>query len=440
MTYITFKLKKTMNLIRRINNGGFGVVDEIETADGKRLARKTYSPSHIALADEPKLRERFKREARIQSQLDSQFFISIVSTDLDAASPSYLMPLAEKNLESEIQLLRISGSTPFQALADILNSLEKLHELGYVHRDLKPQNVLLHDGVWKLSDFGLVLPPAGETTKLTSVHSAWGTTAYCAPEQLLEFGNVTHAADIYAFGCVLHDAFVGSQRVPYQRHGGPGALGTIIEKCTEIKPLDRFHSVTALRSALLPMLATGAATTTTTVAPSGWTKAVALVTTWDSQKFRDFLHHMATTSKKSDLSVILLELGEDHLRHLHELDSDVWVRFADEYCEWVEKADFEFGVCDVVARRIEVLFELGNVELKAKSVLAAAELGRSHNRWFVMGRVLMLCGPALDDLLAQRIAIEIIAGNAKNNFLRCAEATKKEIDAYHPRIAEAIRH
>lgn len=430
-----------MIFIRRINNGGFGEVDEVALSDGSRLARKTYAPSPalLALADESKLRKRFKREALVQSQLDGQFFMPIVNTALEAAAPYYLMPLADRNLDVEILTLRMSGDAPFQALADILNSLEKLHELGYVHRDLKPQNILLHDGVWKLSDFGLVLPPASDTTKLTSVHSAWGTIAYCAPEQSLQFGAVTSAADIYAFGCILHDAVVGTPRIPYQRHSGPGAIGTIIEKCTEVKAQDRFHSIAALRSSLLPLLASGSASASSTVAPSGWAKAVGSISSWDSQQFRDFLQYMAATQKKSDLTAVLLEVGEEELRHLNTVDPDVWTRFADEYCEWVEYVGFDFGICDVVVRRLEALFELGNAEVKAKAALAAAALGRSHNRWFVMGRVLKLCGPALDDLLAQRIAIEITASNAKHNFRRCAVATLKDIDAYHPKIADVLR-
>jgi eukaryotic-like serine/threonine-protein kinase len=429
-----------MKLIRRINNGGFGVVDEVELTDGSRLARKSYapSPSLLASADDAKLRKRFKREARIQSQLDGQFFIPIVSTELEIADPYYLMPLAKRNFEAEIQMLKVSGDIQIQALADILNSLEKLHELEYVHRDLKPQNVLLHDDVWKLADFGLVLPPAGETTRFTSVHSAWGTMAYCAPEQALQFGNVTSAADIYAFGCILHDIFVGQPRIPYQRHGGPGALGTIIEKCTETKAQDRFHSITALRSALLPLLASGSATTTSTVEPLGWAKEVSLVASWDAQKFREFLQYMADTPQKSVLTSVLLELSEDELRHLHTVDQNIWLRFADEYCEWVEKVTFDYGVCDLVARRLEVLFDLGNSEVKANTVLAAAELGRSHNRWFVMGRVLKLCGAGLDELLAQRIAIEIMASDATQNFKRCAEAIQKDVSAYHPKIAEIL--
>jgi eukaryotic-like serine/threonine-protein kinase len=430
-----------MNFIRRINSGGFGAVDEVELHDGSRFARKTFAPSPalLVLADEQKLRTRFKREAKIQSQLDSQFFMPIVTTDLDAANPFYLMPLAERNLDHEISTLKSDGIVPMQALADILNSLDKLHELGYVHRDLKPQNVLYHDSVWKLSDFGLVLPPAGETTKLTSVHSAWGTAAYCAPEQSLEFGNVTAAADIYAFGCILHDIFVGVARIPYQRHGGPGALGTIIEKCTEFKAADRFHSVAALRSILLPLLASGGATSVPAAAPSGWAGALGAVSTWDIQKFRAFLKYVAEEQQKSELTPVLLELREEEIRHLHSVDPDIWNRFADEYCRWVEGVGFDFGVCDVVARRLEVFFDLGSVEVKAKAMLAAAKLGRSHNRWFVMGRVLKLCGAGLDELLAQRIAIEIMASDATHNFRKCAEAIQKDVDAYHPKIAEVLR-
>lgn len=430
-----------MHLIRRINNGGFGAVDEVELPDGQRVARKTYAPSAalIALADEPKLRARFKREARIQAQLDSQFFVPIIRADLDAATPYYLMPLAERNLETEIQSLRSAGGIPAQALADILNSLEKLHDLGFVHRDLKPQNVLLHEGVWKLGDFGLVLPPAGGTTKLTSVHSAWGTTAYCAPEQSLQFGSVTPAADVYAFGCIVHDVLVGTPRVPYQRHTGPGPIGAVIEKCTEVKPTDRFKTVSALRNALLPLLATGGSVTSSTVPPSGWAAAIKSIVTWDAQKFRELLQFMAETTQKHEISPTLLELGDDEIRFLHQLEPGLWSRFADEYCEWVERVGFDFGVCDVVARRLEVLFELGSPQVQAKAVIAAAELGRSHNRWFVMGRVLKMCSPSIDEVLAHRIAIEVMAEDATYNFRRCAEAINRSIDDYHPRIAEVLK-
>lgn len=426
-----------MQVVRHINSGGFGKVEEVVDLAGARWARKTYSPAPgiVRPEEEPKLAARFKREAKIQAQLDPHLFIPIVLAVLDSEPPHYFMPLADTNLDEAIKTARMTGIFPVHALADILNSLEKLHSLGYVHRDLKPQNVLLHNGAWKLSDFGLVLPPVGTTTKLTSVDSAWGTEAYCAPEQTTEFGHVTAAADIYAFGCILHDFFVGLPRVPYARHSAPGVIGTIIEKCTESKAIDRFRTVGALRAALLPFLA--APTFVAQPLPE-WTSAVAALLTWDSQRFREFVRYLENDARAGALTPLLMAMGEGDIQFLHQLDPDIWKRFATAYCRWVEDSGFDFGVCDIIVVRLEQFFILGDSEIKSRAALASAELGRSHNRWFVMGKVLSMCGSGLDEALAHRIAIEIMAADARYNFLTCATRIGRSISEYHPRIAKIL--
>src|SRR5438034_9065626 len=65
------------------------------------------------------------------------------------------------------RLKRIDNRATLTSIADILNGLQFLHDLGYVHRDLNPKNILLHEGHWKLSDLGAVLPPTGRTIALT---------------------------------------------------------------------------------------------------------------------------------------------------------------------------------------------------------------------------------------------------------------------------------
>jgi eukaryotic-like serine/threonine-protein kinase len=70
--------------------------------------------------------------------------------------------------------------------------------------------------------------------------------------------------------------------------------------------------------------------------------------------------------------------------------------------------------------------------------MAAAEMAIEHNRWFVMGHVVRLCGPTMDEQLAERLAIEIIVEAAHQRFKQCAERLSKSIEDYHPRIAEIL--
>ena len=122
-----------------IARGGFGLVEQLRQPGGVLLARKTFSPAiPISNPEEfEKLKSRFRREVKVQTSLNSQSFIPIISSDL-SENPSYLMPLAERNFHEQIVLDRQAGAIPRKALADILNALEELHQLGFLH--LKPSD------------------------------------------------------------------------------------------------------------------------------------------------------------------------------------------------------------------------------------------------------------------------------------------------------------
>ncbi len=242
----------TFKIVKPIASGGFGRVEQVELADGTACARKIFSPSmNFTPAERTKQIARFAREVKIQSSLNRDFVIPVLDCDLTLSEPWYIMPLADRTYEKQIAEDKASGKLTVDALVDLLNALEEIHRLGYTHRDLKPSNVLLHDGKWKLSDFGLALPPQGTTTQLTT-NSAWGTRDYCAPEQIRGFHGVGPAADIYAFGCILHDIY-GDTRVPYSRATASGSIGRVIEKCTEPSLAKRFSTI----AALLALTATG---------------------------------------------------------------------------------------------------------------------------------------------------------------------------------------
>jgi serine/threonine protein kinase len=216
-------------VIREIGHGGFGVVEEVTNARRERLARKTFRPgAHIPKEAYEGLQKRFKPEVKIQAELGGQEIIPVLDSDLDASAPWFVMPLAEKTYETQIAEDRGAGSVDVDAVADILNGLQFLHDLDYVHRDLNPKNILWHDGHWKLSDLGAVLPPSGMTVTLTEDTLIY-TEQYCSPEQRNDFHTAQPPADIYSFGCILHDIFGAPPRRPYAQHnagGGPSACSS----------------------------------------------------------------------------------------------------------------------------------------------------------------------------------------------------------------------
>jgi len=433
----------TVVVVRTIARGGFGRVELVKPKKGgATVARKVFDPKPEVLAGTTveKLKQRFQREVRVQSQLSSDFFIPILASDLEADEPWFTMPVADRSYAEKIEEDRAAGTVDGAALADILAALEELHSLAYAHRDLKPTNILFHDGRWKLSDFGLVLPIGEErTTTLTSVNSGWGSHLYCAPEQLVSFHNVTFAADIYSFGCLLHELVAEDDEfhVPYQQATCAGPLGGIIEKCTELNPKKRFQSVADLRGVLFKALAKKGPAPSPKAAE--WVKSLEDAAEWDAVKLKDLVRSVRRADDDTDRANVLDALDEEKLDVLYEKDPDVWEELARHYCQWVAGGSFDFEYCDVLVRRLERIFALASVGVRALAALAAAELGRSHNRWFVMRRLMGMCGPKLDEKVAERIAIEIVAEKAQYAFVYCARRIDRSFGDYHPAIAEVLK-
>jgi serine/threonine protein kinase len=165
------------------------------------------------LARDPSFRTRFLREARLAAALAHPNVVQVFDAGEDGGRPYIVMEHVEGETLAEV-LARRGRLPPDEVLTLALQAcrgLQHAHDAGLVHRDVKPQNLLLRaDGTLKLVDFGIAR--AAEETRLTQAGTILGTAAYLSPEQAAG-EEVTAVADVYSLGVVLYELLTG--RTPY---------------------------------------------------------------------------------------------------------------------------------------------------------------------------------------------------------------------------------
>lgn len=152
---------------------------------------------------------RFEREAKAVARLKDPGLVAVHDQGIDGQYPFLVMELVEGGTLRE--LLRERGPMPPHAaaavLAPVLSALAVAHRAGLVHRDVKPENVLISDeGEVKIADFGLVRAVA--EAKITSTSVILGTAAYLSPEQV-STGNADPRSDVYSVGVMAFELLTG---------------------------------------------------------------------------------------------------------------------------------------------------------------------------------------------------------------------------------------
>jgi serine/threonine protein kinase len=199
-------------LIDRIAVGGMGVVWEgQDELLGRRVAvKQVLIQPGLSEAEALLARHRVIREARITARLHHPHAVTIYDVVDDGDYPCLIMQFVPSS--SLTGLLRERGTIPPAQVsrigADLAGALQAAHEVGIVHRDVKPGNVLItDDGSAKLTDFG-ISHAAGDVT-LTSTGMVSGTPAYLAPE-VARGGTSDFAADVFSLGATMYAALEGT--------------------------------------------------------------------------------------------------------------------------------------------------------------------------------------------------------------------------------------
>jgi serine/threonine protein kinase len=174
---------------------------------------------------DPEDRQRFLREGKVASRLDSPHVVKLYDLQIERDRPYLIMEL----IPGMSALERLAeGPIPLHEVLDIgvgvASALTALEQAGVVHRDVKPGNVLLvPDGTAKLTDFGIAKDLEAKTI-LTQAGIGLGTFSYIAPEQFLEARDVTASADLYGLGATLYHLLAGRPPFVYSGRGSPAML------------------------------------------------------------------------------------------------------------------------------------------------------------------------------------------------------------------------
>ena len=270
---------------RELGRGGMArVYLARDLKHGRDVAIKVIRPELAASLGH----DRFLREIEIAARLRHPNIVPLYDSGQAGDSLYFVMPYEEgESLRTRLEAGPLPVADAVSVLRDVARALAYAHEHGVVHRDVKPDNVMLSGGAAVVPDFGIAKAVSAALTDvsgptLTQSGSAIGTPAYMAPEQATGDPSIDHRADLYSFGCLAYEVFTGQPPFPDRamhlviaahlattpravgalRTDVPPAVAALIARCLEKDPAARPQSARELLDAL-----GGVATTGSSAAP-----------------------------------------------------------------------------------------------------------------------------------------------------------------------------
>jgi serine/threonine protein kinase len=205
------------DLLEKIAEGGMGAIYRGRDRDSGQVVAIKIMPPHMA--SNPTLLQRFEQEFRAASKLDHPNVVRALDYSDQGSTPYLVMEFVEG--ESLGQKIDRTGKLPepdaIRIIAQVAQGLHRAHKQGLIHRDVKPDNILVQpDGIAKLADLGLV-KEADSDLNLTKTGRGLGTPHFMAPEQFRNAKNADVRCDIYSLGATLYQMVTGE--LPFRSSG-----------------------------------------------------------------------------------------------------------------------------------------------------------------------------------------------------------------------------
>ncbi len=295
LTRLTAALADRYRIEREVGAGGMATVYLAEDLrHGRQVALKVLRPELAATLGS----ERFFREIQVAARLQHPHILPLHDSGEAGGFLYFVMPYVEG--ESLRERLARVGELPVhdavKILVEVVDALAYAHSQGVVHRDIKPDNVMLSGRHALVTDFGVAKAVSEATGRqqLTTAGVALGTPSYMAPEQAAADPNLDHRVDIYAVGAMAYELLTGrppftgmtSQQIlaahvtqapdPVSRHRPtcPPALEAVIMRCLAKRAADRFQTAEELLQNLEPLATpSGGMTPTQTRPVTAWQPA-----------------------------------------------------------------------------------------------------------------------------------------------------------------------
>jgi serine/threonine-protein kinase len=249
-------------LERELGGGGMSrVFVATETSLGRQVVIKVLLPELAAGVSV----DRFRREILLAAQLQHPHIVPLLSAGESEGLPYFTMPFViGESLRARLYRDReLPVPEAIRLLRDVASALDYAHSRSVVHRDIKPDNVLITHGVAVVTDFGvakaLTASAGGQHAGITSMGVTLGTPTYMAPEQASADPNMDHRVDVYAFGIMAYEMMTGAppftgrspqavlgahlvsipEPVTNHRPGLPPGLSALIMRCLQKHAADR---------------------------------------------------------------------------------------------------------------------------------------------------------------------------------------------------------